>query len=37
MVLGLTQHEMENLRSITNYVKVRKAEEIALRSCYKDA
>ena len=28
---------MESYRNITKHVKFRKAEEIALRNCYKDA
>ena len=34
---SLTQHEIENLRNISKYVKFRKVEDTALRSCYKDA
>ena len=32
-----SQHETENLRNITKYVKFRKVEDTALRSCNKDA
>ena len=34
---AVPQHEIENLRNITKYVKFRKVEDTALRSCYKDA